>query len=122
MAPEYYTMTDSQRFYYRHKAVGLCVHCGKSPPWRGTTLCGPCLRKHKQSEARCDPDGERRRARRRALWHKRREAGLCVECGKPAIRGQARCEYHQMIRREKAHVKLVRERIGGKNNGTPNRC
>lgn len=112
MAPEYYTMTDSQRFYYRHKAAGLCAHCGKSPPWHGTTMCGPCLRKKAESQTRTDPDGKKRRARRRALWNKRREAGLCVECGEPAIRGQARCEYHQMIRREKAHVKLVRERMG----------
>lgn len=105
-----YEMSEYQRTYYRHKAAGLCAHCGKSPPWRGTTLCGPCWRKHRESETR---HADRRREQRRARWAYRRENGLCVDCGKPAIEGQARCEYHQMIAREKAHVKLVRERING---------
>ena len=112
MTPAYYAMTHSQRTYYRHKAAGLCVRCGKSLPWRGTTLCGPCWRKQADSQARADPDGEKRRERRRALYRKRRDQGLCVECGQPAIKGQARCEYHQMMRRERAHVKLIRGRMG----------
>lgn len=106
-----YDMTPSQRVYYRRKVAGLCVHCGKSIPWRGTTMCGPCWRAKRASEDRTDPDRIKRRERRRELWHKRREQGLCVDCGKHALQGQARCDYHQTLLREKAHVKLIQGRL-----------
>lgn len=111
MTPQYYAMTPAQRTYYRHKTDGLCVHCGKSPPWRGTTMCAVCWRAKHSSEDRADPDREKRRARRRKLWADRVAHGLCPECGKPAYDGHRRCWYHLMIRREKAQVKAVRERM-----------
>lgn len=111
-----YEMTPTQRVYHRRKAAGLCVRCGKAPPWGGASTCGPCTRKYRKLAASADPDGEKRRARRRSLWQRRREQGLCVECGKPAIDGQARCQYHQMMHRERTHVRNIRARMGRAGN------
>lgn len=111
MNPAYYQMSPTKRAYHRWQDAGLCAHCGKAPPWNGTTICATCQRKKRESIARSDPNGEKRRERRRTLWNRRREQGLCVECGGQAVTGQARCAYHQMLTREKAHVRLVRARI-----------
>ena len=59
-----------------HEA-GLCVRCGKPPAVEGGKLCAPCQ--------------EQRRAKERRKYARRRAAGLCTNCGTPAVDGQAYC-------------------------------
>ena len=54
-----------------------CTGCDHRPPVEGGTTCGPCL------EARRIADRER--------YGRRRAAGLCVTCARPAFAGESRC-------------------------------
>ena len=90
---------DRERFRRRtaeRRTKGLCPRCGLTPPAPGHSLCDPCAEKQRVAgcardarlrvagELRRDPvkarSYERERDRRQA--RKRREAGLCIRCGK----------------------------------------
>ena len=58
-------------------ARGTCPKCGLRPPDTGRRLCAPCC--------------ERRNARERARWSKRRSRKLCGACGSRTSNGAARC-------------------------------
>ncbi len=89
------------------RARGKCIGCGKREPEPARTLCAPCAEKRNRASRardarlrttglpRRDPDKarahERDRSRREAEM--RREAGICIRCGKPpAADGRASCE------------------------------
>ncbi len=89
------------------RARGKCIGCGKRKPEPARTLCASCGEKRNRASRardarlrtaglpRRDPDKaraqERDRSRREAEM--RRDAGLCIRCGKqPAADGRASCE------------------------------
>ena len=80
-----------RRLYGFYKAAGICVKCGQNWSEPGHVACANCARKEAARQRRADPDGAKRRERNRRLRDARRAAGLCVQCGRPAEAGRARC-------------------------------
>ncbi len=101
---------DRERFRKRtaqRSAKGLCPRCGLTPPAPGRSLCETCAGKRNAAsrarDARLRAAGKPRRDSEKAKIYERerdrrqagerREAGLCVRCGKePAAPERARCE------------------------------
>lgn len=92
-------MTDSQFF----KSRGLCPMCCSAKLAPGRAMCFDCLEKNraksaKRREALSDEqrrvlDGEALQ-HKKALYERRKAAGLCVGCGKPALPGHVYCLEH----------------------------
>lgn len=83
----------SKRLYHERKEWGVCATCGK-PRRNGetTVMCVHCLEKRaKMRQENREKINEYARARRQRF----KAQGLCIDCGKPAIQGQTRCEYHK---------------------------
>ena len=100
------TKASYQRaLYLRRKIAGLCVDCGKNPPRLNHMRCEPCLAKRRAARdakiarglcPRCSqPTREDRklcpdcltkaRERRSKLVKNRRQAGMCIFCGKNPV-------------------------------------
>lgn len=90
------------------KAAGLCARCGKRPPRPDRVLCEECTVRRKQTFfarpniyqyfARQAEAGMRR-------YKAKRDAGICVTCGRDA-QGRSRCDecrakYRDMMRRRR---------------------
>lgn len=58
-------------------AAGICVQCGVVPGVEGKTYCAACLR------SRADY--------RKGFNDARKAAGICTQCGRPALPGQSLC-------------------------------
>lgn len=90
-------MTEYQYQYRKHKALGLCTHCGKNDAEPGHVECKKCLVKHKLCERkRRDSDREAfrkyRSERRRQRKAEARAKGLCSRCYKePADKDYKTC-------------------------------
>lgn len=100
-------MTTMERYRYRAKN-NLCIRCGEEINPNAGRECPTCakIRRFKDKERRAEWSDERkekmkvyqkawREAHRnygKALYHKRKEQGLCVQCGKPTNNDKARCE------------------------------
>lgn len=91
----------------RRRAAGLCPRCGAWPPAPDRALCESCAEKQRAAsrarDARLRAEGRPRRdlvkarasdrRRHRRQVDERREAGLCVRCGKTdAAKGAGMCE------------------------------
>ena len=90
-------------------AQGLCVKCGRHPPELARRLCAACGEQQRKSgRARYragqaagrpyggkNPESRRRQARRRCRKRQgeRRQASVCIRCGKhPPVDGGSSCE------------------------------
>lgn len=91
-------------------AAGLCGKCGKTPPRSTHKTCERCAKLGRASTAkyrRTYPEklaASNRRARgyQKEWRDRRREAGLCVDCGAPArAKGYVRCQ--ACLNRRKAY-------------------
>ena len=116
-------------------AQGMCPKCGKRPPEPGRSQCGPCLEKDaaagRARDARLRDAGVPRRDREtarksdRARYHRqaaeRREAGLCLSCGKrPVLPERSQCEPCNAQRREDERERYARAKAQGKLYGGRN--
>ena len=103
-----YERKRSRRVTAARQAEGLCTSCGKVPAAPGRSSCEPCLEKRRAHDrARyaagkaaglkyggADADAKRRagRVKSRQRQKARREAGLCIRCGKrPPVEGGTTC-------------------------------
>lgn len=93
-----YSIKQSHDRYYSLLEAGKCVRCGVRYAEAGHSNCRKCLERHKAEIKRYDPDNAKKNARRQA----RREAGLCIDCGKPALEGSSRCKKCTEARRDSA--------------------
>jgi len=90
------------------QAEGTCSRCGKRPAAEGRSSCEPCLEKRRSSDrARyaaskaaglkyggADPEAKRKAARAKSKRNQkaRKEAGLCIRCGKQSpVEGGTTC-------------------------------
>lgn len=100
-------MTPWAKTMAKRQAAGLCRHCGK-PQAPNCTLCEI----HRDSE----------RARRKAKYHERKKAGLCIVpgCTRKAADGHIRCKpCHEEYRVycclwQRENRRKERERTSGK--------
>lgn len=85
-------MTESAENYWFWKNKGRCVrcHCRDALTMNGHSLCGVC-RDKKRIIAREYAHTHDVAAANREQYRRKREAGLCVKCGKPALPGRVRC-------------------------------
>lgn len=83
--------------YQKKKDAGICVMCGKVPAAPGRTYCEKCAEQRKKYHYAQKPEtvGKYKvtaRASGKARYERRKAAGLCTRCGKPAAPGKTNCE------------------------------
>lgn len=105
-----YDMSYSMRSYYKKILEHRCSRCGK-PRGDSTTLECPACRQKRLDRDRTEHRKASISASRKILYNKRKEAGLCVTCGKPAIEGRVHCETHATYSRE--HTRLYKKKKRG---------
>lgn len=97
--PEYNKqyMRENRKFF---KAHGLCQVCGQNIPKPGRVTCSKCLQYNQEYNTmrRATETLEERERRLESLrtygksrYKKRKAAGLCTKCGKPAKQGTTMC-------------------------------
>lgn len=76
-----------RQWYIDHK---ICVSCGQRDAFNGRQKCPECLEKATLSNIKYrSPERERSYyPRRKAKREERIAAGLCPNCGRPAVKGQ----------------------------------
>lgn len=82
--------------YYYLKSLGVCTRCGREDVFPGHVHCPSCMEKI-QKESRAyyrrlsDEDRELRRKKKneydKKRYQQRKAEGLCVACGKKAVKG-----------------------------------
>ena len=103
-----YERERSRRETEARRAAGICTKCGQSPAVEGRASCEPCLEKRRASDRAkyaagkaaglmyggANPVAKRKSARLMSKRRQkaRREAGLCIRCGKqPPVEGGTTC-------------------------------
>ena len=79
----------SQEKYAMLDSLNLCHKCEKARPAPGKKYCFDCLDKIAECNARrYDPQKAKEyQSRRREIYQKKKEQGICVRCSKPATYG-----------------------------------
>ena len=80
---------DGRRRYAARAAEGSCTRCGKCPPRPGRKLCEDCAAAQRDRAAK--------------LREKRRGAAICIQCGRLASGGHARCQTCRDAIRSRSH-------------------
>lgn len=87
--------------YYWYKSHGICTDCHANNAEKGHTRCLDCRLKalDRAAERRCkmtEQDIEKRRNQRHIYaitrYHKLKESGMCVDCGKREAVNGVRCK------------------------------
>lgn len=102
-------MTRKQ-WYLSH---GICVACGQRDAFEGRQKCPECLEKAANNNAKYRSlDRERSYyPRRKAKRDARIAAGLCPNCGKPAVYGQLCLRHYvkkQLVHEKEKQIRLQR--------------
>ena len=125
-----YGRERSRREIEVRRAGGTCIRCGKHPAAPDRSSCEPCLEKRRASDrakyaagkARglkyggSDPNAKRRaaRAKSKRCQKARREAGLCIRCGKrPPVEGGTTCTPCREKRQAAEKLRYDRRRAAG---------
>ena len=103
-----YERERARREVEARRAAGLCTKCGQAPAVEGRASCEPCLEKRRAGDRAkyaagkaaglmyggANAEAKRRsgRAKSKRRQKERREAGLCIRCGKqPPVEGGTTC-------------------------------
>lgn len=99
------TSEYNKQLRQHYKEHGICVCCGRNDAVPGKTCCADCAAKNVQ-RTRASQQKNRDRiaynAYMKELRQKRKEQGLCQQCGKPTINGKVFCTEHNAVRRLRA--------------------
>lgn len=93
------TENEYKRIEYKvRRNDGLCTRCGREDAYTmaGRSMCAECAENARERKARQYADDDRRQrmyAQHRNGKQKRRDAGICPECGRPATPEYSTCEY-----------------------------
>lgn len=104
--------TQKRRNAYRRARTkvfadaGLCTVCGKHPALPGRKRCAECA--HASSE-RNKRAYKTRAAQTKELYYQRKESGLCVRCGAPAVKRRTMCQYHLDLEKQRRAERKARE-------------
>ena len=105
-------MTELKKWYQEH---GICSCCGQRDAIRGQRLCPDCRdyfreRNNKYFYENHSKLLSKKREQGQKRYEKRKNAGICVSCGKrPAKQGKVRCDYC-LIKNAKGQEKIARRR------------
>lgn len=90
---------DRER-YYEYKKMGICPGCGSNKPVKGKVYCLNCsdaqavcnmIRRARMTPEEKKEEYLKRRPRKIEIYNMRKEAGLCVHCGKPSRPKRTTC-------------------------------
>lgn len=100
--------TQQQKQYQKQlreerKQWGVCVECGKRPPFNGRVRCEVCLCRDLLAH-HSTTDSPKRKDARKKQRAERRKMGLCTDCGKPVYKEHSRC-YECYLRNKRASDK-----------------
>ena len=70
-------------------AAGICTVCGKKEALPGRHRCAECARISSERNKRAY---KARQAQAKETCYRRKEQGLCVRCGAPAVKGRTMCQ------------------------------
>lgn len=92
---------ETREFYDK---LGICICCGKEKRAEGHVQCPRCLERgalyQAKKRALATPEMKaEENAKRREVYNRRRGAGLCPQCGKPATHGIYCYEHSIKIKR-----------------------
>lgn len=95
-------MTNEEREFY--DKLGVCICCRKEKRAAGHVQCPRCLERGALYQAKkrdlMTPEMKAEaNTKRREVYNRRREAGLCPHCGKPATHGIYCYEHNLKIKR-----------------------
>lgn len=108
---------ERQKTYYKQlwaerKEWGVCVECGKKPPFEGRVRCEDCLCRDLLAHHKTT-DSPKRKENLKKLRDERKAAGLCIICGKPAYKEHTRC-YECYLRNKRASDKYREQHKTGR--------
>ena len=108
---------ERQKAYYKQlweerKGWGVCVECGKKPPFEGRVRCEDCLCRDLLAHHNTT-DSPKRKENLKKLRDERKVAGLCIVCGKPAYKEHTRC-YECYLRNKRASDKYREQHKTGR--------
>lgn len=100
-------MTYKERTQFL-KENGLCTRCGKAPATPGHSTCPNCRdyakviyeKRKAQGKLWVQNHSEEYYAQKKEQYYERKEQGLCVLCGKPAVDGLIYCPRCRIKNRE----------------------
>ena len=88
-------MSEGNKLLYEfYKGNGICVNCGQEKAVKNRVRCLNCLEKGAESQRRIranksteelEIQNEKNRIYKKERYKKLKEAGLCVNCGKPQV-------------------------------------
>ena len=107
MTEKEYAAAYKAAIYYDRKKAGVCTMCGKEDAYTmiGKARCAECAERNNESHRK----SQRHREWFRDRYRERKENGLCVDCGKPALEGHVRCAYHSGRRNKSTKEWLKRK-------------
>ncbi len=120
----------ARRLAAERRAAGICVRCGKAPAAPARTACEGCLEKRRASDrakyragkaagklyggANATAKRKSARAKSKRNQKARKEAGLCIRCGKrPPVEGGTTCAPCREKRQERERRQYVEHRAAG---------
>lgn len=80
--------------YSWYKEHHICVRCHKRESFYNHVLCEICIEKNNNhSLTYCRPDYSKKKnqEQKKSLYRSRKEQGLCVRCGKKALKNHVLC-------------------------------
>ena len=104
-------MTSQEKYTLLDK-LNVCHKCEKAKPFPGKKYCAECLEKIAEYNARhYDPKKSKEyQVRRREIYRKKKEQGICVRCSKPATYGLYCYECLIRVKRKNAAIAERRKR------------
>ena len=101
--------------YQFRKSRGYCVKCGKNRAFHNHVMCPECIEKDSLRSANrteTEEQKERRNQVRLETYHKRKESGVCVRCGRKEATVGTKClecyAKHKRVKDEWRNRNLVK--------------
>lgn len=94
--------------YDTYKQHGICVLCGCEDAAKGRSMCLLCLMKRSEVSQKYNHEKRDKEAFNqymREYRRKRKESGLCLQCGRPTVNGRSYCTEHSNSRSAKKREK-----------------
>jgi len=99
----------NRELYHWYKSRGICPKCKKMPGVPGGVYCEDCLAVKREASKRFL--GEYNAGKCRERRERLKAAGLCVSCGKPAVKDRVLCAACARRNAEAQQVRKMKKRL-----------